>query len=498
MTRHLRIAAETALLASIIGALLVPYAMNGLWFDDSLNSQIWGFVNRFHSTVWEFSVRVTKAWLFGSGRILFCWQWIYGFFYAVKEPRLIRLADVSFVLAHLGCVVYLLRQVRVPWPTIGIFLLFLVSLFQIRDTHDPIAAYATFCQGLGIAITLALILLVKWRATGSVGYLVASVSIAMCSMLCYELNAIYMPICVIAIATSTHGKRLRSLAIVLVPFALFVAADLYVKHGATHPYVGSTFGTLSAIPSTYMKQLIAMLPGSFYLLRAQPDYPVSELVGDALGSKIAWAIAVLSLVSYVLLVKRQSDSSSGASRGLLVTAVAFVLLPPALIAISARYQTELVWGNAHLPVYYEYFGLALLGAVASARIFRGPRAAVLAIVAPIFAVYVASNWIVNMRQVASLDTFAEPRNSFVSALKAGLLDSVEDGDIVAITNQPVFINGNLIYQTIGKNLSIPNEEAISYWFESKPRRSANHYRLYRDPATGNAWRLSIEGSAFTH
>ena len=224
-----------------------------------------------------------------------------------------------------------------------------------------------------------------------------------------------------------------------------------------------------------MKQLIAMLPGSFYLLHAQPDYPVSELVADALGSKIAWAIAVLSLASYVLLI-RARDSSSGASRGLLVTAVAFVLLPPALIAISARYQTELVWGNTHLPVYYEYFGLALLGTVVSARIFRGPRAAVLTIVAPISAVYVASNWIVNMRQVASLDaTSAEPRNSFVSALKAGLLDSVEDGDIVAITNQPVFINGNLIYQTIGKNLSIPNEGAISHWFESKPRRSANHY-----------------------
>jgi len=105
----------------------------------------------------------------------------------------------------------------------------------------------------------------------------------------------------------------------------------------------------------------------------------------------------------------------------------------------------LTWGNAHLPVYYEYFGLALLGAVASTRIFRGPRAAVLIIVAPVFAVYVALNWTVNMRQVAYLDaTFVEPRNSFVSALKARLLDSTEDGDIVAITDQPMFINGNLI------------------------------------------------------
>jgi len=55
-----------------------------------------------------------------------------------------------------------------------------------------------------------------------------------------------------------------------------------------------------------MKQLIAMLPGSFYFLHAQPDYPVSELVADALGSKIAWAIAVLSLASLCALGKARA------------------------------------------------------------------------------------------------------------------------------------------------------------------------------------------------
>jgi hypothetical protein len=109
---------------------------------------------------------------------------------------------------------------------------------------------------------------------------------------------------------------------------------------------------------------------------------------------------------------------------------------------------------------------------------------------PIFAIYLASNWVVNMHLVQCLDArYDEPRNSLVSALKAGLLDPVRDGDVVEIVDQPIFINGNLIYQTIRKNVSIPNEAAITPWFESKPRQDANRYRLRRDCGSDNAWRL---------
>ncbi len=484
-----------ALVVAVIAILLFPYATNGLWFDDALNSQTWGMLRRFDTNVWDFSMRVSKAWLFSAGRFLFGWPAIYGFFYAVKEPSLIRLADIAFVVIHLGFVIYLLRQVRISWSTVGVFLLFLVSLFQIRYSDDPIAAYATFCQVLGIAITFALILLVRWHETGSNGYLIASVVVIMCSLLCYELNVIYVPICIAAIVISKHPNRVRNLAIVLVPFALFVASALYLKHVVPRPYPGSTFGTLEAIPGGYIKQLVATLPGSFYFLRARPDYPVSVLITATLGSTVAWMLGALALAAYVLVAKRQGDVPSGVSRGIVATSAAFVLLPPILIAISARYQTHVGWGDAHLPIYYQYFGLAFLGAAASARILRGHRTAALIAMGSIFAVYVALNWMVNLRQVAYLDAvFAEPRDSLVFALKKGLFDSVRDGDVVEIRNQPIFINGNLIYQTIGKKVSIPDETATLSWFDSRPKPgpSTNHYILFRDPAAANAWRLSGE------
>lgn len=480
-------------LISLLSLLLLPYARNGLWFDDSLNSQTWGMVNRFQVGLWEFSTQVSKVWFTEYGRILLCWPAIYGFFYAIRDARLIRIADVALVIAHIGTVVHLLRRVRVSWQTISVFLMLLVSLFQIRYGDDPIAAYATFCQALGIAMTVALILLTRWQQTGGVRYLIASAVIATLSMLCYELNAIYVPIAVIAITMTTHGKRMRNLAIVLVPFLLFVVVNLYVKHKAQHPYAGSAFGSLGAVPTAYLKQLVATLPGSFYFLRAQPDYPLSQLIHAVVGSKIAWVIIGLSLICCTFFAKRSGQESSNVPRGLIFAAAAFIFLPPALIAISAKYQTQLAWGDAHLPVYYQYFGLAFLGAAALSKIVRWNVLWTLKIMAPVFAIYVASNWVVNMRQVTHLDAaYAEPRNSLVSSLKSGLLDPVRDGDVVEIVGQPIFINGNLIFQTIGKNISIPNEAAIAGWFESKPRSDANHYRLYRDLASGNTWKLSVQ------
>src|SRR5262249_53951720 len=163
---------------------------NGMWFDDALNSQIWAMVNRFDSTLWNFTRRVTGQWLHYQGRILFSWPLVYGFFYWIREPWLVRLVDMALVLVHVGSVAYLLKLMKLRARTIGLFVLILVSLFQIRDTHDPIASYAAFCQLQGIAVTVALILLVRWTLTARTSLLVASSLIAGLSFTAYELNLV--------------------------------------------------------------------------------------------------------------------------------------------------------------------------------------------------------------------------------------------------------------------------------------------------------------------
>lgn len=481
----------TALCTAFIAVLMFPYAKNGLWFDDALNSQMWGMLNRFDVGIWDFSVRVSKVWFYEAGRILLCWPVLYGFFYVTREPEVVRLAAVLLVLIHVGLVVRLLREVRIPWPTVGAFVLFLVPLFQIRANDDPIAAYASFCQLLGIALSVALLLLVRWWNTGATWYLVTSIGLVMVSLLGYELNVVFIPICMGTILLSRHPHRVRNLAMLLVPFFLFVVINLYAKHGASQPYQGSTFGALSAVPMSYLKQLSAAIPGSFYLFRAQTEFPMASLVGVAVRNPIAWLTAALALASFSMVARRHSVIPRRVPFGALATAAAFLLVPPVLISISARYQSFIGWGDAHLPVYYQYFGLAFLCASAFGWAYRKYKLPTLWIAGPLFAAYSALNLIVNLHQVDYLDAiFAEPRSSLVAALRHGLMDPVQDGDLVEIVNAPIFINGNLIYQTVQKRVATPNEAASIKYFQSLPRPSAKSYRLDRAPLAPHAWRLT--------
>ena len=310
----------------LLAALLWPYVKNGMWFDDALNSQTWGMVNRFHTSVWDFSMRVATVWLTQNGRVLFCWPWIYGFFYCLRDVWMVRIADMTLVVAHIGLVMYLLRRLRVEWATVGFFVLFLFSMFQIRYADDPIAAYASFCQVLGIALTAALILLVKWRETGVTGYLAASTVLVTASMLCYELNAVFIPIAIGAILTSKHARRLRALAIVLVPFFLFVGLNLYVKHNAPSPYPGSALGSAALIPGTYLKQLVATFPGSFYALQGNQTFPLKALVRAAKHNHMAWGIAFFSLTIFLLLARFQKSGRYAANRGLIMTAAMLLVI----------------------------------------------------------------------------------------------------------------------------------------------------------------------------
>jgi len=196
--------------AALLGLLLVPYATNGLWFDDSLNGQIRPMLDRFGEDVWSFSLRICARWIH-AGRLLLAWPWLYSFFYKVYTPWAIRLTDLAFLLAHVALVVLLLRRLAISWPRVALFLLILFSLFQIQHGDDPIAAYATFCQILGMALTLSFLLLLHWRRTGSLASLTMSAVIAGASLLFYELNIVYFPIAFAVIWTAGLPPKLFGL-----------------------------------------------------------------------------------------------------------------------------------------------------------------------------------------------------------------------------------------------------------------------------------------------
>ena len=472
----------------LFAIVLIPYAKNGFWTDDAFNSQIWGMVHRFDTSVWDFSFRVTQAW-FEGGRILFLWPVIYGFFYALQDELALRLANMALFIAHIGVTVYLLRRIGISWRALGVFVLTLIAMLQIRDSSDPLAGFAGTAQVLGILLTISLLLLVKWYETKAAGWLFASSLLATLSMMCYEINLVYMPIAIVTVLASRNRSMLRNLAILILPFAVFIAITIYIRIHALSQYNGSTVGNFGAIPETFLKQLIATVPGSSYFLLGRYIYPLPELMKAAVTSKLAWIVMLLWSAMAVMVLRRESEQKP---THLLASFAALMLLlvPPVLISVSARYQSELIWGKAHLPIYYQYFGMAFLVATVIDRLSTGIMAKLVMVCVPVVGLYVALTWTMNMHLSAIFDSqLREPRDSLELALQEGLFSDVRDGDVVQIEGQPLYINGNLIYQEIGKNVSIPNEAVIVPWFESLPRQDARFYRLFRDPASNNRWTI---------
>ncbi|MBA3536110.1 MAG: hypothetical protein H0T84_05800 [Tatlockia sp.] len=480
----------------LIALEFLPFVTNGMWFDDSLNSQIYDMIQRFHSGLGEFSINIVKLWLIKGGRVMLGFFPIYSFFYFLQgNELLIRLADVASTVIHIGMVIYLLKLVHISWRTIGLFVLLLVSIFQIRPLDDPIAAYAIFYQLLGLFITISLILLVKWRQTARSGYLLASTMVAILSLLCYELNIIYFPIAIAVICTSMQVNRLKNLIIVTIPLTLFLVFSYLLRHSVAAVYSGTTLGSLNAFPVTYLKQLTGCLPGSFYIMIGHVNNPLSQLIKDFLSNYGAWLVATLSFLCYFFLIRpdNSAESSAQVPKGVIPIAAAFVLLPPVLMALSERYQMVISWGLPYLPVYYEYFGLALLLAVFIQRYVVKLHPILLILIIALSSLYTTLNWISNKHEAAFLDTiFTEPKRSLTHALKEGLLDVVRDGDIVEIQDQNSYINGNLIYRLTGKNVVVPNE--IIQSFESMPREDAIRYILNRQfiADRGYVWQLAIK------
>ncbi|MBA2710875.1 MAG: hypothetical protein H0U57_09815 [Tatlockia sp.] len=486
--------AEIAIVVSLltlISLLLIPFATNGIWFDDAQYAQTWDFLHRFKMGLWSYSLDTVKGWLYGSGRIIFSFFPIYAFFYLLKDNELaVRLVDVALILSHVGLVVYLLRLVHVSWRTIGVYILILFSLFQIRPFYDPVASYAVFYKFLGLAITLSLIFLVKWRQTEKTSFLVASNITALLSLFCYEINIIYIPIALAAIWTSSNPKFFRNVLITLIPATIFLVMTYLARHHAPRLYFGTTFGSLQAVPLTYLKQLIGCLPGIYYLIQGHHSDSFSKILASFITTSLAWIVAALSLICSWLLLKFNTIAITPyrIPKGILATALAFVFLPPFLIAASAKYQAELQWGLAYLPVYYQYFGLALVLALIVEKLVTAKNARkYIFLLIPLYAFYVTLNWISNRFEAASHDlVYVEPKHSLIHEIKRGLLDVVKEGDIIETKVLPFYINSTFLYGLTGKNFALANESFPA-------RKDAIRYQLARPYIDGKGfvWQLRL-------
>lgn len=460
--------------------------MNGFWGDDALNSQIRFFMERMHGNIWDFSFRVFQYWLIVEGRIMAVCFYNYPLYYLFSDLQILRLIQCATVLLNIALFSYILYYLGLKRNTILLWAILFVGLFQISDALDPTAAFAFHYQVRALELFAPLIFLLKWSKHLKTKYLIYAMIFWFWSMLFYEINAIFLAICVVFILKKSQNQErkitVQNLLIVTLPIVAYGLLNYYVRSQATNAnYQGSSFGEISLFLPAYVKQLYSAFPLTFFFSQSNKA-GFFDLLTIGLHSPLAWAIFIFGAIIFCIITPHVIKNELGSLVGkfeILVISLSMLLLPPILPAISARYQQEVGWGHATLPVYYQYVGAAMLILWILSRINLDSQVIRLMLALTI-GLYLSLNTMMNTQTAnrADAEYYRGPRELFINQTRDGLFDEVKDGDIVEVSSTPHYINANFIFEGCGKNVYVPSDDHA--WYPEAPAPDGQRFKLSRN------------------
>ena len=384
-----------------------------------------------------------------------------------------------------------------------------IPLFQFRIGFDPILSFfglfPLIVAGLlGSAVPSPSGLS---RLQNRTRWWVLSAAVYVATLLLYELTfpLFLLHLALIAFSSLDRRGKIRTAA----PFVLAALAALFTTMilRRISPFTDPAALELrrinldvGAVLLTWARHTSAALPLSYFILDSERLYPRLWRIGPVIRlavSGFGWIVLAVALATAFWafrLVRKDDEHTVGRVRPLVLTGLILLIIPPALVCISARHQTFISWGVGYTPVYIQYFGVALLIASAlwSLRHMYSGRLTAFGL-----AVGIAGLTALSYRANVAIINFLEPRDgrpsfnrahqgfyafeanqrrNLEAALRAGLVDSVPEYAVVHLANEYLgwYDHGNSSYffaKYSGKTLRtypLPNEYGpCEGWFARK-------------------------------
>ena len=441
--------------------VIYPFATNGFWFDDAaVNSIFWDLQVKNQSLV-DFTLNIIGIWAIQNSRLIpLAITQLYSLHYFITDVTAFRIGHLFLLMVNLSVFSWLLRKFGLTWKFIGLWFLVMLAVFQCRDFHDPLAAYGFFLPAQGIFFTLAIIFTLNWFDNPSIKWSTLGSIFAFIALLYYEINLIFYITAFSIILLSKHSYGIKKVALIIISLPLFsyILITIYLRTISPIGYPGVQVGSFGSFIPAYFMQLIASIPGSYYLLRWSHFYPPQSLLNSFLSSPLAWILMISSPLSFFWCLSARSpqlriENSKKVFLAILVCSLVFIT--PLFVAISNKYQVELKWGLGYLPVYYSYFGISLL---ITACIFWITKKNIMSktIISIIMSVILVISFLSNINVINVMDNrFREPRTTLEHTLQSGLLDRIRDGDYLSIERVPFsFLTPGFIYRYSNKKIII--------------------------------------------
>ena len=468
--RRYRVEGIILLLTAASLAMLIH---SGYFWDDAINSTRYLAEKKDNIPLMSHVLSFIRTYLH-LGRINLLSAYYYFFFY-IENVSVYKGLIILMILANQLIFRKVLLEFGFSLGEARLGMLLLPILLQTRVYQDPVSGFYGLMQMVTAEMLLCAFFLSRWTRDGRTRNLVLSVLFFTMGLMTYEVCFPF--IAMVFLLLWVRRKSFRQALRDVLPFIAVVLLTLAGVYWARATFVTKTYAgvrfsldpqrilqaawrqTAAAFPlSYYSAGYLAPVQGNVYLAAEFMNYDfLSFLKALHLSDLVILAAAFWCIAQAARFPK--GDRSASLMEWL-VLGFSFALLPVVTVALSDRYQGQLVPGLGYLPVYMEYYGIAVLilclvhALSARSGQSRGFRSLGLSFFTLVLLLNLQNN-----RAVTDImnRTFYYPRNAGEAALHGGILDFMPEDAMLVSDNDRRYIweanwtNRGLYTQFYGNN-----------------------------------------------
>lgn len=435
------------LILFITAASLSMLVRSGYYWDDAVNSTAYLAEKKDSIPTFRHVLDFMKEYL-KLGRINILSFYYYFFFY-IENVSVYKALIILSILADQLIFRVTLTEFGVTKNRARMGMLLIPLMLQTRVYQDPVSGFYSLMQVLTAEMLLCAFFLSRWLRSGRGRELALSLVFFSLGLLTYEVcfPFIAMIFLLILVRRRSFRKTVRDSLPFVVPVVLALAAVVFVraKYVTKTTYAGVAFSMDPLrILRAGLTQITAGMPLSFYSAGYQAAvldnvHPAASFMNYSLGSflgavRLSDLMLLLAAVFALRRISAEGNNTSAPEFGsLAVLGFSFALLPAVTVAMSSRYQGQLMPGLGYLPVYMQYYGIVMLLLWLTLKLKAGTGVRALCLSA--FAVILLLN-LQNNRAVTEImnRVFYFPRNAGEAALHGGILDFLEEDAVLVSVN----------------------------------------------------------------
>ena len=346
--------------------LLWPVLGTAFVADDIPNSQRSAGLAAANESLIDFTFRLTRQWMDNEGRFfpisVFENALLFDNIHSRLLYKMLQVVMVCLMVSVMALFVWLVTHRR---EMMLLTIAFFCVALQVRFWYDPTISFGVLLPSNGIKALTALCCIVialrrekRWEFYSLLGL---AALLWLLALMQYEIVVLLSTVALFIVIhekTALLPRRVMALLSVGIPTFAFLVISRVIRTGVTaSPAYDTNFATVD-VSRALKYQILGALPLSVPFSGVDNRFGVGDAIANL--SFLQICLCVTSIVAIFYLIYCLDYPGLRTRIFLLLTALAFLILPAIPTSLSERWQTELGPGHAYLPVMLQYLGTALL------------------------------------------------------------------------------------------------------------------------------------------